>query len=118
MSGIGLAIRIIDMTRYKLVFYVPIAHATAVKRAVFATGAGSIGNYRDCAFQVRGEGQFSPVDGAKPAIGVVGKEEVVEEYKVEILCLDEENTKNAVREMKKAHPYEEVAYEVYKVEEF
>lgn len=106
------------MTRYKLAFYVPIAHAVAVKRAIFATGAGSIGNYRNCAFQVKGEGQFSPMEGANPAIGEVGKEETVEEYKVEILCSDEENTRNAVKELKKAHPYEEVAYEVYKVEDF
>jgi|SRR5271170_1385730 hypothetical protein len=106
------------MTRYKLAFYVPVAHAVAVKRAIFATGAGSIGNYRNCAFQVKGHGQFSPMEGANPAIGEVGQEEIVEEYKVEILCSDEENTRDAVRELKKAHPYEEVAYEVYKVEDF
>jgi hypothetical protein len=106
------------MTRYKLAFYVPIAHATAVKRAIFATGAGTIGNYKNCAFQVKGQGQFLPSDGANPTIGETGKEETVEEYKVEILCADEENTKDAVRELKKAHPYEEVAYEVYKIEDF
>jgi hypothetical protein len=106
------------MTRYKLAFYVPIAHATAVKGAIFATGAGTIGDYKHCAFQVKGQGQFLPSEAANPAIGEPGKEETVEEYKVEILCLDEENTKNAVRELKKAHPYEEIAYEVYKVEDF
>lgn len=106
------------MPRYKLAFYVPVAHAIAVKRAVFATGAGSIGNYKHCAFQVKGEGQFLPMEGANPAIGEQGKEEVVEEYKVEILCADENITRNAVQELKKAHPYEEVAYEVYKVEDF
>jgi len=111
-------ISVAKMTRYKLAFYVPVAHAVAVKRAIFATGAGSIGNYRNCAFQVRGQGQFSPMEGANPAIGEVGKEEIVEEHKVEILCSDEENTRDAVRELKKAHPYEEVAYEVYKVEDF
>jgi hypothetical protein len=106
------------MARYKLAFFVPLTHATIVKRAIFATGAGTIGNYKHCAFQVKGEGQFLPSDAAKPAIGEPGKEEVVQEYKVEILCLDEENTKDAVRELKKAHPYEEVAYEVYKIEDF
>jgi hypothetical protein len=55
---------------------------------------------------------------SNPTIGETGKEETVEEYKVEILCADEENTKDAVRELKKAHPYEEVAYEVYKIEDF
>jgi hypothetical protein len=106
------------MPHYKLCFFVPITHATAVKRAVFATGAGTIGKYKHCAFQVKGEGQFLPADDANPAIGEPGKEETVEEYKVEILCSDEDNAKEAVRELKKAHPYEEVAYEVYKVEEF
>ena len=42
----------------------------------------------------------------------------MEEYRVEILCSDEDNTRDAVRELKDAHPYEEVAYEVYKIEEF
>ena len=55
---------------------------------------------------------------ANPAIGEVGREETVEEYKVEILYRDEEIAREAVREMKLAHPYEEVAYEVYKVEDF
>jgi hypothetical protein len=106
------------MTRYKLAFYVPISHAATVKRAVFATGAGTLGNYKNCAFQVKGQGQFMPTDNANPAIGEVGTEEVVEEYKVEIMCSDEQITRDAVRELKKAHPYEEVAYEVYKVEHF
>lgn len=107
-----------SMPRYKLVFYVPITHANTVKRAIFATGAGTIGNYKHCAFQVKGEGQFLPLKNANPAIGERGKEETVEEYRVEILCSDEDNTRDAVRELKDAHPYEEVAYEVYKIEEF
>jgi hypothetical protein len=106
------------MNRYKLVFYVPVIHAAAVKKAIFATGAGTIGEYKNCAFQVKGEGQFLPTEKANPTIGESGKEETLEELKVEILCLDEQNTRDAVREMKKAHPYEEVAYEVYRVEEF
>jgi len=105
------------MTRYKLAFYVPVAAAAAVKKAVFSTGAGTVGEYSNCAFQVKGQGEFRPSKNANPAIGEPGKAEVVEEYKVEILCNDEENTKAAVRELKKAHPYEEVAYEVYKVED-
>jgi hypothetical protein len=98
-------------------FYVPIVHAAAVKRAIFATGAGTIGNYKNCAFQVKGEGQFLPVENANPVIGEVGQEETVEEYKVEILCSDEQNARDAVKALKESHPYEEVAYEVYKVED-
>jgi len=106
------------MPRYKLCFFVPVPHATAVKKAIFATGAGTIGKYKHCAFQVKGQGQFLPSEDANPAIGEAGREETVEEYKVEILCGDEENVRRAVGEMKKAHPYEEVAYEVYKIEDF
>jgi len=106
------------MSRYKLCFFVPMTHATAVKRAIFATGVGTIGNYKHCAFQVKGQGQFLPSEAANPAIGEAGREETVEEYKVEILCRDEEIAREAVREMKLAHPYEEVAYDVYKVEDF
>lgn len=106
------------MTRYKLIFYVPIAAAQAVKQAVFATGAGTVGHYEHVAFQVKGQGEFRPTKSAKPHIGEPGKEEKVDEYKVEILCSDEENARAAVRELKKAHPYEEVAYEVYRVEDF
>ncbi|KZO92238.1 hypothetical protein CALVIDRAFT_487852 [Calocera viscosa TUFC12733] len=106
------------MPRYKLAFFVPTAHAAPVKRAIFSTGAGTIGLYKNCAFQSAGQGSFLPVDGAKPAIGEIGREETVDELKVEIQCDGEQQTKEAVKEMKKAHPYEEVAYEVYRIEDF
>ncbi|BCR89257.1 uncharacterized protein ACHE_50455S [Aspergillus chevalieri] len=104
--------------RYKLIFYVPHSHLEPCKEAVFAAGAGvfSGGKYSKCCFQMPGQGQFQPGDGANPAIGSVGALEYVEEMKVEVMCVGRSIMLNAVEELVKAHPYEEVAYEVYKME--
>ncbi|RAH70599.1 uncharacterized protein BO66DRAFT_391728 [Aspergillus aculeatinus CBS 121060] len=104
--------------RYKLVFFVPHSHLDVCKDAVFATGAGTFpgGKYSKCCFQTRGTGQFLPGEGANPAIGSVGDVEYVEEMKVEVMCLGRSIMLQAVEALVKAHPYEEVAYEVYKME--
>ncbi|HBM22588.1 MAG TPA: NGG1p interacting factor NIF3, partial [Alcanivorax sp.] len=65
------------MTVYKLCFYVPEEHAEAVKNAVFEAGAGRIGNYDCCSFQVAGQGQFRPLEGSDPYIGGQGEIETV-----------------------------------------
>jgi hypothetical protein len=102
---------------YKLGFYVPASHLEQVKQAVFATGAGRIGNYDCCCWQVAGQGQFRPLDGSKPWIGRQGSVETAEEYRVELVCV-EELIKAAVAAMKLSHPYEEPAYDVVKLERF
>ncbi|RAK96332.1 uncharacterized protein BO80DRAFT_429176 [Aspergillus ibericus CBS 121593] len=104
--------------RYKLVYFVPHSHHEACKEAVFATGAGTFpgGKYTKACFQAPGLGQFLPSEGANPAIGQVGTVETVEEMKVEVMCLGREVMLQAVEALVKAHPYEEVAYEVYKME--
>lgn len=104
--------------RYKLVFFVPTENAEACKDAIFATGAGTFpgGKYTKACFQTVGTGQFLPGDGANPAVGAVGALERCEELRVEVMCLGREVMLNAVKELVKAHPYEEVAYEVYKME--
>ncbi|KAJ5605506.1 NGG1p interacting factor 3 NIF3 [Penicillium lagena] len=104
--------------RYKLIFFVPPSHLEPCKEAIFATGGGAFpgGKYTKCAFQTRGTGQFLPNEGADPAIGEVGALEQCEELKVEIMCLGREVMLNAVKELVRAHPYEEVAYEVYRME--
>ena len=102
---------------YKLGFYVPASHLEQVKQAVFATGAGRIGNYDCCSWQVAGQGQFRPLDGSKPWIGRQGSVEMVDEYRVELICV-EELIKAAVAAMKLSHPYEEPAYDVVKLERF
>lgn len=100
---------------YKLAFFVPVADAETVKEAVFATGAGRIGDYEACCFQTPGRGQFRPLDGADPHIGRVGDLETVDELKVELVCSDE-LIQAAVSALKLSHPYEEVAYDVWRLE--
>ncbi|WP_430462782.1 NGG1p interacting factor NIF3 [Thalassolituus sp. LLYu03] len=102
---------------YKLVFFVPPEYAEAVKTAVFAAGAGRIGDYSECCWQVLGQGQFRPAEGADPFIGQTGVIERVEEYRVEMVCADDD-IRAAVAAMKKAHPYEEPAYDVWRLEDF
>ncbi|KAJ4286900.1 hypothetical protein N0V88_007844 [Collariella sp. IMI 366227] len=109
------------LTKYKLVFHVPPSALEACKTAIFAAGAGrypGAGNYTECCFTVLGTGQFRPGDAANPHIGKVGALEHVEEACVSTLCVGEETARNAVAALKKAHPYEEPAYEVYRLEDF
>ncbi len=102
---------------YKLCFYVPTENLKAVKNAVFAAGAGRIGDYDHCCWQALGEGQFRPLQGSAPTIGELGSIEKVAEYKVEMVCADE-FIKAALGALKKAHPYEEVAFDVWRLEDF
>lgn len=94
-----------------LVFYSPVESTEDVLAAVFAAGAGAIGNYRDCAFVVRGTGRFRPLTGATPAIGAVGDLETVDEDRVE-LVLDRHLRAAVVSALRAAHPYEEPAFHV------
>jgi hypothetical protein len=89
---------------------------------LFAAGAGRIGNYDSCCWQVAGEGQFRALEGSAPYIGSVengqkGIVETVKEYKVELVC-DDKSIKQAIAAMKKAHPYETPAYDVWRLGEF
>ncbi|MZR63936.1 YqfO family protein [Alcanivorax sp. DP30] len=100
---------------YKLCFYVPESHVELVKRAVFAAEAGHIGNYDSCAFQVRGEGQFRPLDGSQPFLGQQGEVEKVAEYRVETI-VTAANLQAAISALRLAHPYEEPAIDLWKLE--
>lgn len=97
---------------YKLAFFVPESHLEAVKNAVFSTGAGKIGDYDHCCWQVKGQGQFRALQGSNPFIGQQGVIESIEEYRVELVCEDAV-IQAAVTAMKQAHPYEEPAYDVF-----
>jgi hypothetical protein len=103
------------MKSYKLVTFVPLTHTDAVRTAMGVAGAGRIGSYTHCSFSSRGTGRFLPGEGSNPAIGAVGKPEEVEEERIEILCT-EETIDTIIAAMKSAHPYEEVAYDVYPLE--
>ena len=102
---------------YKICFYVPNDFTETVKEALFEAGAGKIGNYDQCSWQCAGKGQFRAMEGSNPFIGKQNKLEIVDEYKVELVC-DEKNIKMAIKALKSSHPYEEPAYEVYKLENF
>jgi len=102
---------------YKLGFYVPESHLEVVKNALFEAGAGRIGNYDRCCWQVSGQGQFRPLDGADPHIGTHGEVERVAEYRVELVV--EESAIHAVMAaLRQSHPYEEPAYDVVRLEQF
>ncbi len=96
----------------KIVVFVPEADAEKVREAMGTAGAGKIGNYTHCSFSVKGTGRFLPMDGAHPAIGEVGKSETVAEERIEFLC-EKSKLEAVLAAMKAAHPYEEVAYDVY-----
>lgn len=102
---------------YKLNFFVPSSDKERVKASLFAIGVGKYENYECCSFETLGVGQFKPINKANPYIGEMGKTELVEEHKVEMVCSDE-LIKRAVAVLKEVHPYEEVAYEVFRMENF
>jgi hypothetical protein len=96
---------------FKLCFYVPESHLEPVKSAVFAAGAGRIGDYDSCCWQVLGQGQFRPLEGSQPYLGRLGEVEQVPEYRVELVC-EQSRVKAAVSAMLGAHPYEEPAWDL------
>ena len=99
---------------YKLCFFIPETHVEQVKQALFDKGAGRIGLYDHCSWQILGVGQFRPLEGSQPFLGTTHKIERVAEYKVEMVC---ENSviADVVKELVKTHPYQEPAYEVYEI---
>lgn len=102
---------------YKICFYVPDTHLDVVKEAIFAAGAGHIGNYDSCCWQVLGEGQFRAFEGSDPFIGQQGIVEKVAEWKVETVCSDDV-VAQVIAALKAAHPYEEPAYDVWLLKTF
>lgn len=97
---------------YKLVVFVPVDYQEAVGRALGQAGAGWIGNYSDCTFRTEGIGTFRPLSGSNPFLGKHNELEKVEEVRLETI-VPAEKLNLAVEKMRAAHPYEEVAYDVY-----
>ncbi|MED1725314.1 Nif3-like dinuclear metal center hexameric protein [Brevibacillus parabrevis] len=95
----------------KLVVFVPATHREAVFTAMSEAGAGHVGNYSHCSFQVGGTGTFLPGDGTNPHIGSQGKLEHVEEVRIEMV-VPASRQAAVIKAMQAAHPYEEVAYDV------
>lgn len=99
---------------YKLCFFVPESHIEPVKAALFALGAGKIGRYDCCAWQVAGQGQFRALEGSAPFIGQKGAVECLDEYRVE-MAVSDDRIKLVIDALVDAHPYEEPAYEYWQV---
>ena len=97
---------------YKLVWFVPREALDPTREAVFATGAGRIGAYERCSWYTDGTGTFLGGEGAEPSVGRVGHEERVNELRVETV-VPAERARDVVRALLDAHPYEEVAFELY-----
>lgn len=100
------------MSQVKIVVFVPKTHTDIVRTAMGDAGAGKIGNYSHCSYSVDGVGRYKPMEGAKPFIGTVGKFEEVEEERIECVC-DKAKAKEVIAAMRKVHPYEEVAFDIY-----
>jgi len=100
---------------FKLAVYTPTDAAEKVRSTMCAAGAGWIGNYSDCTFQTKGTGTFKPLEGTNPYIGSKGELAKVDEVKIETI-VPEEILENVIKDMLTVHPYEEVAYDVYSLE--
>ena len=100
------------MSNRKLVVFVPTDALDAVRDAVFAAGAGRIGEYERCAWYTQGTGTFRALPGARPVVGEVGQEEHVPEVRLETVfpC---ERRDEVIAALRRAHPYEEPAFDVY-----
>lgn len=101
---------------YKLCYYVPVSHLEVTKEAVFEAGAGRVGDYDRCCFQVLGQGQFRPLPGSRPFLGAEGRLERLDEYRVEMVCADEV-VHAVVAALRRTHPYEEPAFDLIRLAE-
>ena len=103
-----------DLLR-KLAVFVPLAHVEQVRTALFSAGAGNIGRYDACSFNVPGYGTFRAGEGADPFVGKPGEHHREEEMRMEVI-FPAEKTQAVLQQLFEAHPYEEVAYDVYRLE--
>jgi dinuclear metal center YbgI/SA1388 family protein len=102
-------------TWYKVVVFVPAEAVDAVRDAMADAGAGAIGNYTHCSFRSEGMGTFFPLPAANPYLGQVGKLEDAQEYRLEMIAPNL-RLRDVLSAMIQTHPYEEVAYDVYRLE--
>jgi dinuclear metal center YbgI/SA1388 family protein len=98
--------------RAKLVTFVPVPDLDRVSQALFAAGAGQIGEYRECSFRVSGTGTFRGSEASHPTIGQSGRHEQVAEWRLEVVC-PQSRVPDIVAALRAAHSYEEPAYDIY-----
>jgi hypothetical protein len=101
----------------KLVIFTPLSHADIVREALGKAGAGKIGNYDLCSFSTIGTGRFRGNENSNPAIGEAMNYESVEEEKIEVV-VPRDILKAVIEAVKKVHPYEEIAFDVYSLEDY
>jgi dinuclear metal center YbgI/SA1388 family protein len=112
LENVEVLSRVHNTVLKKLVVFVPKTHHEQVLRAIGDAGAGWIGNYSHCTFNTSGVGTFVPQEGTNPFIGEQGKLERVDEIRLETIVTDRTQDK-VIKAMLAAHPYEEVAYDLY-----
>lgn len=99
----------------KVVVYVPLTHSDAIREAIGNAGGGRLGKYSFCTFSTKGTGRFKPDMDANPHIGTNGELEAVEEERIEV-TVEDALVSEVIKAIKAAHPYEEVAMDVYPLE--
>ncbi|GHU09316.1 hypothetical protein FACS189431_7160 [Alphaproteobacteria bacterium] len=102
------------MSRVKIFVTVPLEDADRIRQVLGEAGAGVQGEYSHCSFSTRGQGRFLPSVGAKPHIGEPNKPEIVNEERIEVVC-DRKIAMAVIAKLRKAHPYEEPAIDVYEL---
>jgi hypothetical protein len=100
-----------DLNR-KLVVFVPREALDAVRTALFEAGAGRIGDYERCSWYTQGTGTFLGGEGTNPTLGEAGREQRVAELRLETV-FPEEKQEDVIAALRRAHPYEEPAFDVY-----
>lgn len=101
-----------EFTKVKIVTFAPLENADTIRQALGEAGAGKIGEYSFCSYSVVGKGRFIPSEIAQPHIGSANSPEIVEEERIEVVC-DRKDAKQAIAAMRRVHPYEEVAFDIY-----
>lgn len=112
LVDVELLLPTVEENLYKVVVFVPVGHEDQVRQAMCSQGAGWIGNYSDCTFQLEGTGTFRPLEGTSPFIGETGQLEKVPEFRIETI-VPQKKLDKVLAGMMAAHPYEEVAYDIY-----
>ena len=100
----------------KIVFTTPETHSELLRQVIGDAGAGQIGNYSHCSITSKVEGRSLPNESANPTIGTPGKLEVIVEDKIEVICT-REKLAAVIQALKNNHPYEEVAMDIYALED-
>lgn len=96
----------------KIIVFAPKESSNLIRTEMASAGAGTLGDYAGCSFTFSGEGRFTPINNANPYIGKINKCETVNEDCIQMIC-KKQDTKKVIEAMKKVHPYEEPAFDIF-----